>query len=475
MRQEIHALQAGANALGFSAGRADGLWGPKTEAGLLALLAAQEGRWGDPVAAMLRAIIDLGYLAAGPVSRVWTPELDLGLRALVEADGLPRAGAIVEDVTVSPGWGGWVSHEKQVLQGSAGFLVSLFVLHTTATSATWWKGKSNRQMFEEVRGWHLANGWRDIGYHGLIFPDGEVIGRAVRDRQRRGLRPERGGPERRALRRDHRRWRQQQRQRDLPEIWRGHRQRGSRDAVDPRIWYMPRLRVTGIYGTTGSVRHVPQPCIEPVVTVEAVRMSSGHAVAGRLVEWSAVCGRSLLVMAMGDRGSGLMNTEDWRSGSAVAITGGRMWSELVVMKAAVEALGPAHEIVGALWSMGANDRYNAGSVDAYDAAHLPVYSMFFSDVRALVGDIPMVLWNIGDQLVRNAQTSGNLGFGIYMQDWLARFDKDSGHSNAIPNLKVVHPQDGNQLAGDDDPHYNAHGVQQNGRDAGDALLALLGR
>ncbi|MBE9635793.1 hypothetical protein IQ782_02955 [Salipiger pacificus] len=242
---------------------------------------------------------------------------------------------------------------------------------------------------------------------------------------------------------------------------------------DPRIWYMPHLRVTGIYGNTGSVRHVPQPCIEPVVTVEAVRMSPVHAVAGRLVEWSAARGRPLLVMAMGDPGSGLMNTEDWRSDSAVATTGGRMWNELVAMKAAVDALGPAHEIVGTVWSMGANDRYNAGSVNAYDSAHLPVYSKFFADVRALVGDIPMVLWNIGDQLVRNAQTSGNLGFGIYMQDWLARFDKDSGHSSAIDRLTVVHPQDGNQLAGDDDPHYNAHGMQQNGRDAGDALRALL--
>ncbi|SDF91856.1 N-acetylmuramoyl-L-alanine amidase [Alloyangia pacifica] len=175
MRQEIHALQTGANALGFNAGRADGLWGPKTEAGLLALLASHVGRWGDPVEAMHQAVIDLGYLSAGPVSRVWTPELDRGLRAVVEAEGLPRAGAIVEDVTLSPGWGGWVSHEKQVLQGSAGYVVGLFVLHTTATSATWWKGKSNRQMFDEVRGWHLAKGWRDIGYHGLIFPDGEVI------------------------------------------------------------------------------------------------------------------------------------------------------------------------------------------------------------------------------------------------------------------------------------------------------------
>ena len=108
---------------------------------------------------------------------------------------------------------------------------------------------------------------------------------------------------------------------------------------DPRIWYMPCLRVSGSYALTDSLRHVPQPCIEPVATVEAQRMSPVHAVASRLVAYSAARGRPLLVMALGDPGSGLMNTEDWRKSSAVGTTGSRMWNEMVAMKAALDALG----------------------------------------------------------------------------------------------------------------------------------------
>ena len=110
MRQEIRALQAGANALGLAPGREDGLWGPRNESGMRGFMAAHKGRRGDPVEEMHQAIIDLGYLAAGPVSRLWTPELDRGPRALIEGEGQARASAIVEDQTVPPGGrGGWIS------------------------------------------------------------------------------------------------------------------------------------------------------------------------------------------------------------------------------------------------------------------------------------------------------------------------------------------------------------------------------
>lgn len=179
MRDEIRALQTGANALGFPAGPEDGIWGGKTRGGLRALLDAHEGRWGDPVLEIGRALIDLGYLAAGPLSRVWTPELDRALSRLIAEGGVPRASAVVEPTVAPAGQLFRPDHDRQRYQGSAGYLISLFVLHTTATPGSWWKGKTNRAMFEEVRSWHLAKGWRDIGYHGLIFPDGEVIeGRA---------------------------------------------------------------------------------------------------------------------------------------------------------------------------------------------------------------------------------------------------------------------------------------------------------
>ena len=55
------------------------------------------------------------------------------------------------------------------------------ILHTSATPKSWAAGKSNRQMLEEIRRWHVRdNGWRDIGYHRVVMPDGEVmIGRSL--------------------------------------------------------------------------------------------------------------------------------------------------------------------------------------------------------------------------------------------------------------------------------------------------------
>ena len=55
------------------------------------------------------------------------------------------------------------------------------ILHTSATPKSWARGKSNQQMLEEIRRWHVQdNGWRDIGYHRVVMPDGEVmIGRSL--------------------------------------------------------------------------------------------------------------------------------------------------------------------------------------------------------------------------------------------------------------------------------------------------------
>lgn len=94
MRSEIRDLQSSAAALGFDAGPPDGLWGPQTRAGLTAMLEAGRGRWGDPMAIIHRTFIDLGYLSEGPVSRIWTPEIDRAMRALIAAQGLARAGVV---------------------------------------------------------------------------------------------------------------------------------------------------------------------------------------------------------------------------------------------------------------------------------------------------------------------------------------------------------------------------------------------
>lgn len=239
-------------------------------------------------------------------------------------------------------------------------------------------------------------------------------------------------------------------------------------AFDPRIWYMPHLRSTGSFDVAGVLRHVPRPCVEPVAAVEARRMSPVHAVAGRLVGWSAARGRPLLVMALGDPGSGLMNTEDWRRGSTVATTGARMWTEMVAMKAAVEALEPAHEIVGMVWSLGANDLTGAGY--DFEGGWLDVMGGFVSDLRAHVADVPMVLWSIGEHFEPSAPGDGR---GAAMLAAQQKLDQGSGDIRALDRFRVVVPATGHALSDQDDPHFDAQGMQRNGRDAGDALLGLL--
>ena len=54
------------------------------------------------------------------------------------------------------------------------------IVHCTATRADWWEGKRTSAKVAEIRRWHQAKGWRDIGYHFLIDRDGTVAkGRPV--------------------------------------------------------------------------------------------------------------------------------------------------------------------------------------------------------------------------------------------------------------------------------------------------------
>jgi hypothetical protein len=57
------------------------------------------------------------------------------------------------------------------------------VLHTSATPGSWWgdRWKTNADAVTEMRRWHTVDrGWRDIGYHRIVTPDGVVgIGRSI--------------------------------------------------------------------------------------------------------------------------------------------------------------------------------------------------------------------------------------------------------------------------------------------------------
>lgn len=62
-----------------------------------------------------------------------------------------------------------------IRQGKAGHVVTEVVLHTSATERSWPIGKTADQMRDEIRQWHVRDrGWRDIGYHILFAPLGQM-------------------------------------------------------------------------------------------------------------------------------------------------------------------------------------------------------------------------------------------------------------------------------------------------------------
>lgn len=52
--------------------------------------------------------------------------------------------------------------------------INEIIVHCTATRAGWWPNAKTSAKVDEVRKWHLARGWRDIGYHYLIDRDGTI-------------------------------------------------------------------------------------------------------------------------------------------------------------------------------------------------------------------------------------------------------------------------------------------------------------
>jgi len=71
---------------------------------------------------------------------------------------------------------------EMIRQGNAGNPVREVILHTAATPGSWQEGKTADEMRDEIRNWHLSNGWSDIGYHRVIAPDGTIaLGRSLWD------------------------------------------------------------------------------------------------------------------------------------------------------------------------------------------------------------------------------------------------------------------------------------------------------
>lgn len=79
-----------------------------------------------------------------------------------------------------------------IYQGAAGYPVKEVILHTSATPGDWWKGKHVTQMRDAIDQWHKDRGWKGIGYHFVVAPDGTVargrpvseVGAHVKERNR---------------------------------------------------------------------------------------------------------------------------------------------------------------------------------------------------------------------------------------------------------------------------------------------------
>ncbi|MGR3315371.1 N-acetylmuramoyl-L-alanine amidase [Roseovarius indicus] len=63
-----------------------------------------------------------------------------------------------------------------IYQGKARYLVREVCLHTAATPGNWWRGKSGEDVLEAFWNWHVVdNGWRKIGYHRVVLPNGTIL------------------------------------------------------------------------------------------------------------------------------------------------------------------------------------------------------------------------------------------------------------------------------------------------------------
>jgi hypothetical protein len=124
-------------------------------------------------------LADLGW-EPGVVDDRWGPRTLKALSSLISADGVPKVSLIGTIPTIQPPKPALVTVPGTVTirQGAAKVPVTGFMMHTSATGGNWWLGKTHRQMFDDVKSWHVTpvakggRGWSDIGYHGLLFPDG---------------------------------------------------------------------------------------------------------------------------------------------------------------------------------------------------------------------------------------------------------------------------------------------------------------
>ena len=162
----ISLIQAGLRDAGFSPGVIDGFYGPKTNNAAQAWLLRNGIGPVMAVALIQSGLRDLGY-APGAIDGRFGPKTNAAAQAWLMARGVAAAA------TLPP------ATSSVIYQGSAKYPVDEICIHCSATRPDWMGGRSIQDKRAEIKRWHLANGWKDIGYHHLIDRDGKSLaGRA---------------------------------------------------------------------------------------------------------------------------------------------------------------------------------------------------------------------------------------------------------------------------------------------------------
>ena len=61
-----------------------------------------------------------------------------------------------------------------IYQGSKRYPVNEIIIHASATAAEWRYTDSLDEKIAEITRWHVARGWRTIGYHFVVDRDGKI-------------------------------------------------------------------------------------------------------------------------------------------------------------------------------------------------------------------------------------------------------------------------------------------------------------
>lgn len=119
-------------------------------------------------------LIALGY-KPGPADGIDGPKTQEALKAFqrykgVTADGIvgPRTIALLFPLTSSNPSASSIASTVILKQPKATRKITEIIVHCTATP------EGREVTVDTIRSWHLANGWKDIGYHYVVGLDGKV-------------------------------------------------------------------------------------------------------------------------------------------------------------------------------------------------------------------------------------------------------------------------------------------------------------